>query len=139
MLWQRWGQEGGVGTQRQPGWGGWGGEGAADLPEAQRPRPWEIQKEWMGHQEKEMATHSTVLAWRIPGTGEPGGLPSMRSHRVGHDWSDLAAAGASGVIPWPCKVQAIRAASLIQLYIVKLWLNMVKNAPHLDPCCASTW
>ena len=40
--------------------------------------------------EKEIATHSSVLAWRIPGTGEPSGLPSMRSHRVGHDWSDLA-------------------------------------------------
>ena len=39
-----------------------------------------------------MATHSSVLAWRIPGTGEPGGLPSMRSHRVRHNWSDLAAA-----------------------------------------------
>ena len=38
-----------------------------------------------------MATHSSVLAWRIPGTGEPGGLPSMGSHRVGHDRSDLAA------------------------------------------------
>ena len=38
--------------------------------------------------EKEMATHSTVFAWRIPGTGEPGGLPSLGSHRVGHDWSD---------------------------------------------------
>ena len=35
--------------------------------------------------EKEMATYSSVLAWRIPGTGEPGGLPSMGSHRVGHD------------------------------------------------------
>ena len=35
--------------------------------------------------EKEMATHSSVLAWGIPGTGEPGGLPSMGSHRVGHD------------------------------------------------------
>ena len=44
--------------------------------------------------EKEMATHSSVLAWRIPGTGEPGGLPSMGSHRVGHDWSDLAVAAA---------------------------------------------
>ena len=43
--------------------------------------------------EKEMATHSSVLAWSIPGTGEPGGLPSMGSHRVRHDWSDLAAAG----------------------------------------------
>ena len=41
-----------------------------------------------------MATHSSVLAWRIPGTGEPGGLLSMGSHRVGHDWSDLAAAAA---------------------------------------------
>ena len=38
-----------------------------------------------------MATHSSVLAWRIPGMGEPGGLPSMASHRVRHDWSDLAA------------------------------------------------
>ena len=44
--------------------------------------------------EKEMATHSSVLAWRIPGTGEPGGLPSMGSHRVGHNWRDLAAAAA---------------------------------------------
>ena len=41
--------------------------------------------------EKEMANHSSVLAQRIPGTGEPGGLPPMGSHRVGHDWSDLAA------------------------------------------------
>ena len=44
--------------------------------------------------EKEMATHSGVLAWRIPGTVEPGGLPSMGSHRVRHDLSDLAAAAA---------------------------------------------
>ena len=42
--------------------------------------------------EKERATHSSVLAWRIPGTGEPGGLPSQGSHRVGHNWSNLAAA-----------------------------------------------
>ena len=40
---------------------------------------------------KAMATHSTVFAWRIPGTGEPGGLLSLGLHRVGHDWSDLAA------------------------------------------------
>ena len=40
---------------------------------------------WEDPLEKEMATHSSVLAWRIPGTGEPGGLPSMGSHRVGHD------------------------------------------------------
>ena len=42
-----------------------------------------------------MATHSSVLAWRIPGTGEPGGLPSLGSHRVRHDWSDLAVAAAA--------------------------------------------
>ena len=45
--------------------------------------------------EEEMATHSSVLAWRIPGTEEPGGLPSMGSHRVGHNWSDLEAASAA--------------------------------------------
>ena len=42
--------------------------------------------------EKKMATHPSVLAWRIPGMGEPGGLPSLGLHRVGHDWSNLAAA-----------------------------------------------
>ena len=44
--------------------------------------------------EKEMATHSSVIAWWISGTGEPGGLPSVGLHRVGHEWSDLAAAAA---------------------------------------------
>ena len=47
--------------------------------------------------EKEMATHSSILAWRIPATGEPGGLLSVGSHRVGHDGSDLAAAAVSSV------------------------------------------
>ena len=51
--------------------------------------------------EKEMATHSSVLAWRIPGTVEPGELLSLGSHRVGHDWSDLAAAAAAdSTKPW---------------------------------------
>ena len=45
--------------------------------------------------EKEMATPTSVLSWRNPGTGEPGGLPSLGSHRVGHDWSGLAAAEAA--------------------------------------------
>ena len=49
--------------------------------------------------EKEMATHSSILAWRIPGMGEPGGLPSLGSHRVGHNWSDLAAAAIDA---WWC-------------------------------------
>ena len=47
-----------------------------------------------GPLEKEMATHFSVLAWRITGTAEPGGLPSMGSHRVGHNSGDLAAAAA---------------------------------------------
>ena len=51
------------------------------------------------------ATHSSVLAWRIPRTGEPSGLPSMGSHRVGHDWNDLAAAAAG---PFQ-KISPIRA------------------------------
>ena len=45
--------------------------------------------------EKAMATHSSTLAWKIPWTEEPGGPPSLGSHRVGHEWSDLAAAGWS--------------------------------------------
>ena len=49
--------------------------------------------------EEEMATHSSVLAWRIPWTEQPGGLPSMGSHRVRHNWSDLAAAAAE---KWKC-------------------------------------
>ena len=47
--------------------------------------------------EKEMATHSGILAWRMPGTEEPGGLLSMGSHRVGHDWSNLGAAAAMNI------------------------------------------
>ena len=65
--------------------------------------PWALEEsdttEWLHFHfhalKKEMATHSSVLAWRIPGTGEPGGLPSMGLHRVGHDWSNLAAAAAN--------------------------------------------
>ena len=58
--------------------------------------------------EKEMATHSSVLAWRNPGTGEPCGLPSMGLHKVGHDWSDLAAAAAATP---PGEAQAVMGGS----------------------------
>ena len=71
--------------------------------------------------EKEKATHSSVLGWRIPGTGEPGGLLSMGSHRVGHDWSDLAAAAAIRV--WCTTSQSIllwkQWKNLLQLYITR--------------------
>ena len=61
--------------------------------------------------EKEMATHSSVLAWRIPGMGEPGGLPSMAWHRGGHDWGDLAAAAAAGVVE--CKTVSVGEFQLL--------------------------
>ena len=57
--------------------------------------------------EKEMAPHSSVLAWRIPGMGGPGGLPSMGLHRVGHDCSDLAAAISVSTEKGDCNVPAI--------------------------------
>ena len=58
--------------------------------------------------EKEMATLSSVLAWRIPGTGKPGGLPSMRSHGVGHDCSDAAAAAAAAAAAeYPSEICAV--------------------------------
>ena len=53
-----------------------------------------FEKTLMLEMEKDMATHSSILPWRIPGTEEPGGLPSMGLHRVGHDWSNAAAADA---------------------------------------------
>ena len=56
-----------------------------------------------------MATHSSILVWRIPGTEEPDGLPSMGSHRVGHDWSDLAVAICSS------NYQTVSQADLLDL------------------------
>ena len=68
-----------------------------------------------------MATHSSVPAWRIPGTGEPGGLLSMGSHRVRHNWSDLAAAAGTGLATGPLK----HITSLF-LWEVK-WTNIGKR------------
>ena len=64
-----------------------------------------------------MATHSSVLAWRIPGTVEPDGLPSMGSHRVGHDWSNLAvAAGGYRSGPWVIRPWSCYLDDLSHLY-----------------------
>ena len=65
-----------------------------------------------------MAIHSSVLAWRIPGMGEPSGLPSMGSHRVGHDGSDLAAAAAAANTPLTLHTYdlCIRKLSSFQIY-----------------------
>ena len=79
-----------------------------------------------------MATHSSVLAWRIPGTGEPGGLPSMESHRVRHDWSDLAAAAAA------------RQAQHLALYRLKTLDSVAKTwkqskCPSTDEWIKKIW
>ena len=66
---------------------------------------------------KEMATHSSVLAWKIPGTGEPGGLLSIGSHRVRHNWSDLAAAAAAVILkaqPPPAAVANFLPFSIVE-------------------------
>ena len=70
--------------------------------------------------EKEMATHSSVLAWRIPGTGEPGGLPSMGSHRVGHDWNCFYLFTLN-TIYWLC-VLTVENINLLYLYFRLLLL-----------------
>ena len=57
--------------------------------------------------EKAMATHSITLAWKIPCTEEPGGLQFMASHRVGHDWSNLAAAAVAAEQPSEVSIQKI--------------------------------
>jgi len=71
--------------------------------------------------EKEMATHSSVLTWRIPGTVEPGGLPSMGSHRVRHNWSDSAAAPA---MPY----QTTCGISIPQVGALTLRLRLPENS-----------
>ena len=88
--------------------------------------------------EKEMATRSSVLAWRIPGTEEPGGLLSMGSHRVGHDWSDLAAAAAAKVIQWGKNITHFQ-----QMIFWQLDSHMQKNEvgvlPHSTYKINSKW
>ena len=74
--------------------------------------------------EKEMAIHSSVLAWRIPGTGEPGGLLSMGLHRVGHYWSDLAAVAAAVAVKMITKHNDASTNAL------HLW---VKSLQHPEP------
>ena len=92
--------------------------------------------------EKEMATHSSVLAWRIPGTGEPGRLPSVGSHRVGHDWSDLAAAVEGWKkVTWQFGVLFVRhkALSYLNLRMFKWFLcfSSQLELPYWAPstCC----
>ena len=87
--------------------------------------------------EKEMATHSSVLTWRIPGTGDPGGLPSMGSHRVRHDWNDIAAAAS---VKEPGGLQSMGSlrvghdwATSFSLFTVKHWRRKWQPIPVFLP------
>ena len=88
-----------------------------------------------------MATHSSILAWRIPGTREPGGLPSTGSHRVRHDWSNLAAADMTCQGPswcWPTETWAHFPAFCdiknCALYFATLFWSVLYNAQMLKKC-----
>ena len=83
--------------------------------------------------EKEMATHSSVLAWRIPGMREPGGLLSMGSHRVGHDWSDLAA------VAWPIVPQYRNSHSQVKHGFHWLSIQCAITGPTLLTAVKSLW
>ena len=84
--------------------------------------------------EKEMATHSSVLAWRIPGTGEPVGLQSMGSRRVGHNWSDLAAAAASSAY----KIFSARSPMLLRnsRCSILVWRNVNVHQKFIESVTA---
>ena len=72
-------------------------------------------------------THSSVLAWRIPGTGEPGRLPSMGSHRVGHDWSDLPAAE----VMYACLYTPSSSYIHFNIHLIFLFLPLPSLPPSL--------
>ena len=91
--------------------------------------------------EKAMAPHSSTLAWRIPQMEEPGGLPSMGSHRVRHDWSDLAAAAVVPVLP-------VFTCCLDDLYLLHLFYSNPQVREGIGPVgkrwdwsgsCANSW
>ena len=89
--------------------------------------------------DEEMVTHSTILSWRIPGMGEPGGLPSMESYRVEYDLSDLAAAAvgdnATGCGIYMTSTSEITQRQKHQLYLVpkaSLWLLSFLASVLLD-------
>ena len=90
---------------------------------------------------KEMATHSSVLAWRIPGTGEPGGLLSMGSHRVGHDWS---AAAAAAFLPGTLSLASLfsewkRVFSFLFLSCCGTLSSLTREKPMPPAMEAQTW
>ena len=86
--------------------------------------------------EKAMGTHSSVLALRIPGTGEPGGLPSMGLHRVGHDWSDLAAAAA---VTYSCIDTTEKTNCNLDFYLISLSIDPVISEGNISAAVGGFW
>ena len=86
--------------------------------------------------EKEMASHSSVLAWRIPGMGESGGLPSMGSHRVRHDWSDLAGAVAVLILQW--LKYGLQFITLTFTWLFRSIFNMLQSTMLINSNCFLT-
>ena len=82
--------------------------------------------------EKAMAPHSSTLVWRIPWMEEPGGLPSMWLHRVGHDWSDLAAVA---VTPWTSACQASLSITNSQSPPKPMSIESVMPSNYFILCC----
>ena len=93
-------------------WGKWSSEWLQDLPELQQLERAEASI-W------NQPPHSSTLAWRIPWAEEPGGLPSMGSYRVGHDWSDLAAAAASkdNKVKSSLQAESVKIISLWEIFV----------------------
>ena len=83
---------------------------------------------------KELVTHSNVLAWRIPGMREPGGLPSMGLHRIRHNWSDLEAAAAESIM-WKARLHEAQAG----IKIAGRHINNLRYADVLTTLMAETW
>ena len=95
--------------------------------------------------EKEMATHSSILAWGILWTEEHGGLPSMWSHGVGHDWSDLAAAAAADVLSRGCLIVACQVPLTMEFSRQDYWNGLPFPSPDVPwatyiklPCIISS-
>ena len=79
--------------------------------------------------EKEMATHSRVLAWRIPGMAEPGGLPSLGSHRVGHDWSDSPGKNTGVGCHFLLQCMKVKVKSLSRVWLLATSWTTAYQAP----------
>ena len=81
--------------------------------------------------EKAMATHSSGLAWRIPGMGEPGGLPSLGPHRVGHDWSDLVAAADTNICITESLCRTLETNTTLLINYIPIYNKNFKKEIHL--------